>query len=93
MLILYLIEKVEVYDVNGYKLCAKSNADVDKYLEDVPTEYVKNKDYIKEGFVILTEREVEGFYCKELEHLKINRILTTEEEAELYRWYVIGKLA
>lgn len=90
---MYLIEKVELYNVNGYTLCAIAKKDMEEYLEDVPEQYIKNKDYEGKGCIILTEKEVEGFYCKEIDHMKINRIFRTEEEAELYRMYIVERLA
>lgn len=89
---LYLIQRVEIYDVNGYTVCARGAGELDKYLNDVPTKYILNKDYIKDAYIVLTENEYVNFNCVELEHIKINKVSDTEDEAMLLREKVTDRM-
>lgn len=86
------VQRVEIYDVNGYTVCAKDVESLEVYLSDLPKGYIKNKDYDKESYVILTELEYLNFSCKELQHMKINRLFTTEESALIGREYMVNQL-
>ena len=75
------VEKVSVYDVNGFLVCEKGEGELDKYLEDVPSFYIQNKDYLGERFVLAVGKEFTTHKCKELRHMKINELYHTEDLA------------
>lgn len=74
--------RVELYDVNGYKVCATERKELEKYLMDVPSEMIQNIDYEGKVYVNALGREFQKEGCKELQHMKINKLFLTEEEAQ-----------
>lgn len=89
---MYYTKKVRVYDVNGYMVCVKedgSEQELNRYLEEVPEELIKNRDYIGESYVVLTKVEAEGFTVKELQHMKINKLFNTDTMAELFKMAIV----
>lgn len=81
---MYRVEKVEIYNVNGYEVCAKDRVRLDEYLRDVPKKYIKNIDYVGDSNVILVGEDGTNFKCKELRHLKINELFDKKNKALLY---------
>lgn len=79
------IKRVKVYDVNGYKVCAESEKELEKYLSDVPSNLIGNKDYIGDKFVLAIGKEFKKDKCKELEHMKINKLFETVEEVDVMK--------
>jgi len=74
------VEKVKVYDVRGFLVCAKEEEDLELYLSDVPKEMIENQDYLGEKYVLAMGNEFTKDMCKELRHMKVNRLFDTEEE-------------
>jgi len=79
------IKEVEVYQVNGYIVCTKTEEDLTKYLSDVPLADYLVKSYLGKYFVIAIGSEFKQEKCKELRHMKINALYSTEEEAKLFK--------
>lgn len=82
---MYFVQDVKVFDVNSYEVCAVGEKELEEYLVDVLESHILNKDYKREASIILTEQEYgSGFTCKELRHMKINRLFQNRDEAGIY---------
>lgn len=75
-------EKVEVYQVNGHLVCAKTEKDLEEYLSDVPTLFKFGKTYEGTKHIVALGNEFKTNKCKELNHLKINMLFNTSKEID-----------
>jgi len=76
-----VVERVEVYDVNGYLVCAKEHKDLKDYLSDIPREYYHMARYLGMHYVIGCGDEFITKRCIELRHMKYNMIFHSEDSA------------
>lgn len=72
------MEKVEVYNVNGHEVCAKDQEALEEYLLDIPSEMIEEKEYKGIYYVKAIGSEFKEERCKELNHLKINSLYSSE---------------
>lgn len=79
------VEKVEVYDVNGYLVCATDYKALEEYLSDVPEEQVEIRNYLGVRYIKTVGKEFKDEKCKELQHLKINVLYETSQAVKQVR--------
>lgn len=75
------ILKVNVYEVNGFTVCTKSEENLHQYLEDVPLADMLAKEYKGERYIVAMGKEFEKTPCKELRHMKINQLFDSQQDA------------
>jgi len=78
------VEQVETYNVNGHTIFAKSESELDKYLEDVRAVTTTDVNHYSGGFIVVTENEMINPKCIELNHMKFNQVFSDRMNAEQF---------